>query len=197
MTDLKKEKLILRQKYLQIRRSIPTEAKKRYERMICSNFTGCASYKYYDTLLLYAALPDEPDLSAIALKALSDGKRVAYPCCIPQTRNLVFRFVKSTADLVPGHYGIPEPTEDCPVFDPSLPCCSVCLVPAVAVDRSGYRIGYGGGYYDRFLPVFGGSRAAVTFSCLIADRLPHGKYDLRTDVIITEGGILTIDEVQA
>lgn len=197
MTDLKKQKASLRRKYLEIRRGLDPELKKLYEERICTAITGSISYKYYDTVLLYAALPDEPDLTAVAEAAVKDGKRIAYPYCLPGTHDMVFRFVSSPSELVAGHYGIAEPPDGCAEFSPDEPCCSLCLVPAVAVDRRGYRIGYGGGYYDRFLSVFRGSLAAVTFSCLVTDALPHGKYDLKTDVIITEGGILTVDKAQA
>ena len=192
MRDIKAEKAELRQQYLKIRRAIPKETKAEYDSLLCRSIINSASYKYYDTILLYAAREDEPDLSALAEKALSDGKRVAYPRCVPGERAMNFHFIGSTDQLTPGSFGIYEPSDMLPVFDPASPCCSVCFIPAVLVDRSGYRIGYGGGYYDRFLSGFHGSLAAVAFSQFVINSVPHGIFDLKADVIITEGGITAV-----
>lgn len=193
-TDLKKEKSVLRAESLRIRRAIPAGLKAEYEEAICRRIINSVSYKYYDTLLLYAALYDEPDLSAVALDALSRGIRVAYPRCIPHSRLMEFKFISDPSQLKTGTFGIREPGAELETFDPGKQSCSVCFIPAVAADRLGYRVGYGGGYYDRFLSGFGGALAAVTFSELVYDRVPHGRYDLRADVIITERGVVTVDK---
>ena len=189
---IKKEKSDLREQCLKERRAMLPDLKAEYDKKICENIINSVSYKYYDTLLLYAALYDEPDLSYLATRALSDGKRVAYPRCIKGSREMTFHFVSDPSELIPGAYGINEPGEDLPVFDTEAPSCSVCFIPAVAADRNGYRIGYGGGYYDRFLSGFHGTAAAVTFSEFLLDNVPHGKYDLQADFTVTEGGILTV-----
>ena len=189
MHDIKAEKNGLRAEFLSKRRAIPVDIKKELDRRICENVINCRSYKYYDTILLFAALPDEPDLSALAEKALSDGKRVAYPRCIPGTRDMRFHFVTDLSQLKQGSYGIYEPDADLPVFDTSAQSCSLCIIPAVISDKAGYRIGYGGGYYDRFLNKFGGAAATAVYSGFVKDAVPHGKYDKKADMIITEGGI--------
>lgn len=189
---IKKEKSRYREECLQKRRCIPKETKAEYERKICEHIINSISYKYYDTLLLYAALPDEPDLSYLAKKALSDGKRVAYPRCIPGTHDMTFHYVLDPSRLSAGSYGIAEPSSDLPLFDPEGQSCSVCFIPAVAADKNGYRIGYGGGYYDRFLSGFNGTLAAVTFSDFLFDKVPRGQYDIQADFTVTEGGILTV-----
>ena len=76
-----------------------------------------------------------------------------------------------------------------------IPSRTLCLVPAVAVDLRGFRLGRGGGYYDRFLSDFGGTVAAVVYSGLVTDGLPHGEYDVPADCIITERGVMTVDEI--
>ena len=189
---IKKEKSDLRELCLSKRRAMPKETKAELERRICENIINSASYKYYDTLLLYAALYDEPDLSYLASKALSDGKRVAYPRCIKETRDMTFHFITDLSQLRSGSYGISEPDGTLPAFDRNAASCSVCFIPAVAADKNGYRLGYGGGYYDRFLSVFHGTAAAVAFSEFLLDNVPHGKYDLQADFTVTEGGILTV-----
>lgn len=189
---IKKEKSSLRCSCLQKRRAIPEELKAEFERKICEHILSSVSYKYYDTILLYAALYDEPDLTYLCKEALSDGKLVAYPRCIPGSREMTFHYVTDPFKLSSGSYGILEPSSDLPVFDTEAPSCSLCLIPAVAADKNGYRVGYGGGYYDRFLSKYKGTAAAVTFSEFLFDCVPHGKYDLQADFTVTEGGILTV-----
>ena len=192
MTDLKQQKSDLRQAYLQKRRLITEEQKRINDKKLCAAIVNSVSYKYYDTLLFYAAKPDEPDLSEAAKKALSDGKRVAYPRCVPGERRMVFHYITGLEQLKSGSYGIMEPDETNPVFDPGATSCSVCFIPAVITDKNGYRIGYGGGYYDRFLSAYGGASATVVYSDFIVKSVPHGKYDAAADMIITEGGITRI-----
>ena len=171
---------------------MPDSKKAEAEHMICEHILNSVSYKYYDTLLLYAALPDEPDLFHLAVSALRDGKRVAFPRCIKENRKMTFHFVENLSGLSRGSYGISEPCADLPVFDPESASCSVCFIPAVAADKNGYRIGYGGGYYDRFLSGFHGTAAVVAFSDFLFDKVPRGQYDIQADFTVTEGGILTV-----
>ena len=192
MYDIKRYKSELREEYLNKRRAIPADKKRELDDKICACILNSVSYKYYDTVLLFSALPDEPDLSAVAVKALADGKRVAYPRCIPGSRDMKFHFITDLSQLIRGSYGISEPDEKYPVFDTDAPSCSLCCVPAVLVDGQGYRVGYGGGYYDRFLSVYNGASAAVVYSDFIIQSVPHGKYDKKADMIITEGGITGI-----
>ena len=189
---VKKEKDLLRSKCLEERRGIPKEQKAELEYKICEHIINSASYKYYDTLLLYAALYDEADLSLLAKTAITDGKRVAFPRCIPESNTMLFHYVEDTSQLITGSFGIAEPPEELPVYKPGNASCSVCFIPAVAADKDGYRVGYGGGYYDRFLSDYSGTSAAVIFSRFLFERVPRGVYDVRTDLIVTEGGFLTV-----
>ena len=194
--DFRCEKSLLRQKYLQIRRQIPKQTKALYDEKLYRYIISSASYKYYDTILLYAALEDEPDLDGAARHAAANGKRIAYPRCIPERHEMEFIFVGDPSELTKGYYGIREPAGH-ERFDPSKQSCSLCLIPALTVDRHGFRIGYGGGYYDRFLAKYSGTTAAVVYSELISEELPHGKYDVACDVIFTERGVMTVDKDQA
>ena len=188
---IKKEKSELRELCLAKRRAMPKDVRAGLSRRICENIINSVSYKYYDTLLLYAALNDEPDLSYLAERALSDGKRIAYPRCIKAMREMTFHYVTDLSILSSGTYGINEPDGKLELFDTAALSCSVCFIPAIAADKNGFRIGYGGGYYDRFLSEYNGTAAAVTFSDFLLDTVPHGKYDLQADFTVTEGGILT------
>ena len=192
MYGLKNAKAQIREAYLQKRRDIPADEKREKEKLLCAYFLNSASYKYYDILLLYSPLPDEINVTDIAVKALEDGKRVAYPRCVPNSRLMNFHFVDPAELHSSGSFGIKEPPADSPVYEVNCRGCAVCLIPAIVFDKYGYRIGYGGGYYDRFLSRFSGTLAGVAFSDFITDSLPHGKFDLRADTIFTEGGAVTV-----
>ena len=102
---------------------------------------------------------------------------------------MIFHEISCITDLKIGMYGIPEPCEDLPVFIPKGHC--VCVIPALAFDKRGYRIGYGKGYYDRFLRDFCGTKVGLCYSEFLKDTIPTGKYDSNVDTIITEKGIFT------
>ena len=96
-----------------------------------------------------------------------------------------FFFIKSYDDLSPGKYDIPEPVpEKCEqVRDFSS---GLCLVPGLSFDYQGYRLGFGKGYYDRFLSRFGGITAGICYAKCTVSELPRGVYDRAVDILITE-----------
>lgn len=155
------------------------------------------SYRFAETVLLYAKVNSEIDVSAIAEAALAAGKRVAYPRCIPDTSKMEFHYISSLDELSPGAMNIPEPSVSAPLFDPKSvdgkdKC--LCIVPALGFDKRGYRIGYGKGFYDRYLSRFDCNRAGVIYSDLLVEELPHGRFDLKVDFIVSEKGVTMADE---
>lgn len=197
MYEIKTEKNRLRKKYKELRESLSASEKAKLDERICNRFMSLVSYRFADTLLLYAPIKGEIDIRPIATAALSAGKRVAFPRCIPENSEMFFHFVKSLDELLPASYGIPEPSPDAPVFDKndehSHENC-ICLIPALIYDKRGYRVGYGKGYYDRYLADFDGTKAGVIYSSCVMDTLPHGRYDLRVDFTVSERGVNIINE---
>ena len=102
------------------------------------------------------------------------------------------RRVTALSQLVPGAYGLPEPGRDCPEIAPEA--IDVVLVPGTAFDAGGGRMGYGGGYYDRFLSANRCTAAALAYECQVIRRVPTEAHDVPMDYIITPAGILTCDE---
>ncbi|MDE6768031.1 MAG: 5-formyltetrahydrofolate cyclo-ligase, partial [Eubacterium sp.] len=102
-----------------------------------------------------------------------------------------FYYINSLKDIKTGFFGVREPDTDicCEVADFND---SICIVPAIAYDKKGYRLGYGKGYYDRFLENFSFISVGLCYNELIMDVLPIGEYDIPVDYIITQDGILTI-----
>ena len=191
--EIKLQKNLFRDQYKQKRAELPPQEKKRRESEITRIFLNSASFRYYNIFLLYAALEHEIDLSEIARAALAAGKKIAFPLCSKDSRDMTYRYVDSLSLLAPGAYGIPEPPAHCPVFHKSE-SRAVCIVPGIVFDKRGYRIGYGKGYYDRYLSDFRGMTVGVIYSDFIVPALPNGKFDLHTDVLLCEKGVRTVAE---
>lgn len=186
---LREAKNALREQYLAIRRAMPRSDLAQISAAICNRFLTLASYRYSEHILLYAPLFDEPDIMPIAYAALSAGKTVWFPLCNADNHTMTFhRVTDPDAQLSVGTYGIREPEQALPCYDFAL-SGSVCIVPAILFDRSGYRLGYGKGYYDRFLPSFGGTVVGAAPSASVIDALPHGRFDCTVDILLTEKGV--------
>ena len=171
------------------------ERKTEYDLKICRRFMSLASYRFADALLLYAPLKYEIDVMPIAEDALKRGKTVAFPLCNPEEHTMVYHVVTDLDQLKTGSYGIREPDPSLPVYDPAerKNDNAVCFVPALAFDRKGYRIGYGKGFYDRYLSAFCGAKMGVEYSACVVDKLPRGRFDTAVDFLVTEKGVVTIN----
>lgn len=187
MTDnVKDVKNKLRNQYKQYRLALPADIKADYDNRICETLMGMVSFRYSDTILMYAPLEGEIDVMPIAERALSLGKRVAFPRCVEGPRNLDFKYVNSIGELKSGSYSISEPPEGLEsVVDYSK---SICIIPGVVFDKEGYRVGYGKGYYDRFLASYDGTKFGLAYSECILPVVPRGRFDRHVDILISEKG---------
>ena len=116
------------------------------------------------------------------------GKKVGFPLCEDKDGRMTFRLVSSLSELVDGHFGTKEP---CASAAELLPENAVIFLPALAVDKKGYRLGYGKGYYDRYLSKYAKYRpytVGVVFEDLIFDEIPHDEHDLPCDAVVCDGG---------
>ena len=191
MPEIKEEKKALRAAYKEKRKQLSKKQKAVLDRKLCLAITSHECFKKADILLSFCPSFLEPDISPVAKEALRQNKKVAFPLCDLKTHTMRFIYVSSLDELVVGSYSIPEPPSNNEEY--AGESNALCLVPALAFDREGYRLGYGGGYYDRFLCSFCGVSAGVTYSDLICDRLPHGEFDIKTDIIISERGTIFIN----
>ncbi|MDR1003132.1 MAG: 5-formyltetrahydrofolate cyclo-ligase [Oscillospiraceae bacterium] len=183
--DIRHIKNNLRQRMKSYRRELPKAEKTEYDSSILSDFLNCYAYKHSSMVLVYVSTDIEVDTKAVIKAALSDGKRVACPRCINNTFLMDFYFISGIEDLSPGTFGVLEPAakEENKVTDFKN---SVCVVPGLAFDYSGFRLGYGKGYYDRFLAGYNGFTVGFCYSECILRRLPHGRYDRSIGLLITE-----------
>ncbi len=187
--DIKEKKTEIRKEYLARRAALSPEEKKRRDEKICRLILSSASFRYAETILAYYPRENEIDILPALRQALTMGKKIALPRCEGE-HIMTYRYVDSLDGLTPGMYGIYEPSADAPVYHEDPGHASLCLVPGVVFDTRGYRIGYGGGYYDRFLHEYGGSVAGVIYRDFILPTLPFGRYDLALPVMITETGMI-------
>ena len=183
---MKDEKKALRREFLARRRAILECEKEISDREIARLLFSLAEYKKADCILLYASLFDEVSTNEIARRALLDGKATAFPRC-NSDHTMDFLFC-SRDELTPGFHGIPEPPRNAPHFKNSENV--LCIVPGLVFDRHGYRIGYGGGFYDRFLEDFKGIAVALVRSDFLIESVPREEFDLPCDIIITEKEVI-------
>lgn len=188
--NVKELKNEIRNTYKEKRKSISPEDRKTMDSSIAKKLLSLSSYRFADTILLYSPLKYEINTLEIATDALLKGKKVAYPRCI-EDNQMVYHYISSLNDLIPGMYGIKEPSKDLPIFSPTDTEHVICVLPAIVYDKRGYRIGYGKGYYDRFLSGFKGAKAGLIYSEYILDSIPYGKFDLQSDFVITEKGVIS------
>ncbi len=191
--DIRPLKAGLREKYKQIRRTMPPDHKSALDSHIADRVTGLWQYKQCNLLLTYVSTEIEVDTREIIRRALADGKSVAVPRCIEGTRNMRFYLINSLHELTPGTFGVLEPnpqtSQPLDLFDKSL-----CIVPALCYDLKGFRLGYGKGYYDRFLNGYPSTAIGIAYSSCVCRKLPHGRFDRPVELIVTENYVRLISD---
>ena len=176
----------LRQEMLRQRRLTPPEEKKRIDREITARLLQLDCFLRAERVFLYVSTPEEISTREILDACWQSGKIACVPKCLPGHR-MSARQISSVADLTEQTYGISEPGAHCPEIAPEH--IDLCIVPALACDRLGYRIGYGGGFYDRFLCQTHSETAALCASARFLDRLPTERFDIPCRTIITENEV--------
>ena len=156
-------------------------AKAQADSIIARKLLALPEYQAAKTVLCYVSMPQEVDTAAVIAQALADGKRVAAPKCLPG-RKLVFRLVSDTSQWQINRFGVKEPEDACPkLVDFSG---AVCIVPGLAFDSNGNRLGFGGGYYDRFLAGFPGCKIGLCYHICVEKTLPVTATDIPMDIVI-------------
>ena len=136
------------------------------------------------TVAVTVSLYPELDTAPVIRRAWQEGKRVAVPKCIPGERQMDFRYLTSFDELETVYAGLREPDPDRTV-SASKNEISFLVVPGLAFTETGGRLGFGGGYFDRYLPDYAGSMAALAFEEQILDMVPAEPHDVRIPKIIT------------
>ncbi len=191
MMGILEEKAALRRFYREKRKAISPQQKAILDAGLFQTVFADEAARSAKKLLLFASLPAEPDTAPMLHAALEHGYVVALPFCLEQQGEMCFYQITSEDTLltsVSGQYGIsvpqPLPQRELTDFSDAL-----CLVPGLVFDRCGYRLGYGGGYYDRFLSRHPEIRTAgLVYSDFVAEALPIEPFDMYVELLYTECG---------
>lgn len=187
--DIRAHKNKQRAHFKEVRAQITPRQKARWDTAIVRHILALPAYQTCQTLLCYLPMEGEIDTRPLLESAWKAGKQVAVPYCIPGTREMDFYLIHSLDELAEGYCGIlePDPARAAELVD--FDGC-LCILPGLVFDMEGYRFGYGGGYYDRFLngPYRGKPTAGVCYRVCTVKRLVRGMYDRPCDLLITETG---------
>jgi len=149
---------------------------------ICTKIEAWSAFKFADVILSYLPIKAEVDLGTLFIEY--PRKRWVLPRIIPGTDHRMTFHPYEPMQLVRHPYGMLEPVASLPSIDPQD--IQLALVPGLAYQHEGWRLGYGGGYYDRFFKCFKGLSLGITFAALLLDQLPHTEHDLPVQWIATE-----------
>ena len=178
---------IIRKQVLDIRNKLSDDNVGRLSNSIFLNLTGNRFFNDSDHIMVYLDFKNEVKTDYIISYCLLHNKKVYVPICIPETHELCISRITDLNELHSGHFGIREPkTEYVRLSDSHL--IDLVLVPGVALDSAGNRIGFGAGYYDRFMKRLRPKavKAALAYSFQVVDTIPSDEYDIPADYIVTE-----------
>ncbi len=189
--DIRPIKKKLRAEAREMRRSMSPDGKQTLDRKIKNKLLNLWAVREAQTVLCYVSTDIEVDTREFINALLQMGKRVAVPRCEGEKSEMNFYYIQSLSELSPGSFGVDEPDPQRSIMVGKTEG-SVCIVPAFMFDKKGYRLGYGKGYYDRYLSRYNGSAIGVCYSANLQEELFHGKYDRAVDLVVTDKEILTI-----
>jgi len=155
---------------------------------ICECLAAWPALRQARTLMAYMAFGNE-----ISLGPLMDRlpeKRWVIPRTLSKPEPHIALHLYDPARLVRHKFGMLEPDQALPIVEPGE--LDLVLVPGIAYDRRGYRLGFGGGFYDRFLPQVKAVKVGITYAELVIDHVPNDEFDQRVDWIACETGVLPV-----
>ena len=157
------------------------------DRAIRFHIYGWSLYRAAGTVFCYAGTDREIDTQELLNSALVEGKRLVLPVCTGPGE-MEAREIKSMDDLIPGKYGILSPGPGCPAVPPED--IDLAFIPCASGNSRGERLGYGGGFYDRYLPRLRCPTALLCRGRLAEERIPMEAHDVRMKYFISEDGIV-------
>ena len=196
--SLRDDKRVLRERLVARRDALDVEERAEASQAIARNIASLEGYGSARVVLLTLPFRSEWDALLIARHALSAGKTVVVPRVDASARMLrPLRIIDLDRDVEPGYHGIPEPRATCADVSPQT--IDWVLTPGVGFDSGGRRLGYGGGYYDRLLPLVprAAPRVAGAFEVQVVERIPAAAHDIGVDCIVTERRIIDCSRMHA
>lgn len=184
------DKSSLRSNYLRVRRAVPARLRISSDDAIRAALRGFDVFDRAPVVLSYVSFGPEVDTRVLIEELLGERRRVAVPLVDRAERAMSFREIFSLDQLAPGTMGILEPPADSRTLTVPEMVRSACLVPGLVFDGAGHRVGYGGGYYDRFLAFYPGNKIGLArVGQLSSNPLPVCEHDVPVDFIVSEGAV--------
>ncbi|WP_269846855.1 5-formyltetrahydrofolate cyclo-ligase [Desulfobulbus oligotrophicus] len=191
---VEQERSRLRQLIMRERDSLSPEEREQRSKQIAERLLTDPLVKRHQTFFIYCSYRSEVATNDLIKGFLQAEKIVAVPLCLPEQAGMqAVTITDATRDLCCGYRSIPEPIPSIARKQTLTPSqIDVAIIPGVVFDRSGHRLGYGGGYYDRFLGGLAPQavRIGLAFSCQLVHLLPALPHDIPMDVVITEEELL-------
>lgn len=178
------DKKELRKKYTKVRADV--EDKEGKDRLIRKNLRELEIYKKAKSVFVFISYKSEVDTRGIIEDILADGKKLLVP--LVKGSEMIAVEVKGIDDLEPNKMGILEPKSGDEVTDVDL-----TITPGLAFDKNGYRLGYGGGYYDKFFAKVDTVRMGIGYSDQYVESLVHEDYDKALEYLLTEEGLIEFE----
>lgn len=188
------EKVLQRKQLLAQRKALGVTRRREADELIMRNVVALDEYLHADVVFTYLDMGDEIETREIIRNAWEAGKRVALPYCVPGTRLMEWHEVRSFDGLVKSRFGVEEPVPDpATLLDPSAFPNSAALVPALSFDARGYRMGYGGGFYDTFLVDYPGCSIGLCRSEFFDTvELQLEAHDRAVDIVVTDQKVVRV-----
>lgn len=182
----KEEKIRLRAVMRAEEKKLGAKYKAESSAAICRHVLAMPEYRDAETVFCFVGRQHEIDTMPLLRQILADGKRLCVPLCV-EKGIMELRQITAIEELVPGSYGIQEPPANAPAV--SVDEVDLSIIPCLSCDHGGRRLGFGGGYYDRFLGVYRSAAVLVCRERLIREELPVEPHDMPVPWVITERGL--------
>lgn len=173
------DKTLLRRQIRQQKQTLTPSQIQRASMDLTEQFCAHPLYQEAKTVFAYLSYNQEVRTDALIARAWADGKKVAVPKIIGD--EMVFLSLEEGDPIAEGYKGIPEPVKEIPLSDPT----ALVLLPGLAFDPMGHRLGYGGGFYDRFLSTEPHPTIALCFDFQMLDYLDTEDHDIPADVVLS------------
>lgn len=183
MNSIKEQKKQLRKKVKEKIAALSPEYCVTADQQIFKKLILLKEYQDAEVFFCYVGTKEEIDTTPVLEDILRSGKRLGVPKCISYGVMEVYE-ITSLDELQPGAYGILEPIEGCRLIKPEE--IDFACIPCLTCSKDGKRLGYGGGFYDRYLPKLSCKKAVLCRSALREEEIPMDEYDVRIDIVIMD-----------
>lgn len=185
--SIREQKKIQRQWVKEKQKTMALRSWENEDRQICEKLLSLPAYQKAKTVFCFVSMPEEIDTGFFLQRAWMDGKRVVVPRC-GQKGVMAAYEVSSMDDLETGQYGIREPRAYCAMVPPEE--IDFGVIPCLSCDRKGFRLGHGGGYYDRYLEGMTFPTAVICREELLLEETAIESFDTQMDWVVTEKEIV-------